>query len=147
MKRYVLFVPFCFISKNVNEFIFILGAAVAKGKILTFLDAHCECSPGWLEPLIAEIYKDRWVGKTHFYKYLTWKSLNSTVVWKMKTSQWFFFLIFINNLPGIINSQFFNLLLIGTRNNLLILTPPKQLSFHYIWEHFIFFTFHQLGWW
>lgn len=35
------------------------GAAVAKGKILTFLDAHCECSPGWLEPLIAEIYKDR----------------------------------------------------------------------------------------
>ncbi|XP_029633286.1 polypeptide N-acetylgalactosaminyltransferase 1 isoform X4 [Octopus sinensis] len=35
------------------------GAAVAKGSILTFLDAHCECSPGWLEPLIAEIHKDR----------------------------------------------------------------------------------------
>ncbi|GAB1597396.1 polypeptide N-acetylgalactosaminyltransferase 1-like isoform X14 [Argonauta hians] len=35
------------------------GAAVAKGKILTFLDAHCECSPGWLEPLIAEIHKNR----------------------------------------------------------------------------------------
>ncbi|KAK3753715.1 hypothetical protein QZH41_013805 [Actinostola sp. cb2023] len=31
------------------------GAAVAKGSILTFLDAHCECSKGWLEPLAAKI--------------------------------------------------------------------------------------------
>jgi polypeptide N-acetylgalactosaminyltransferase len=40
-------------------FLLCTGAAKAKGKVITFLDAHCEATEGWLEPLVTEIYKDR----------------------------------------------------------------------------------------
>lgn len=37
----------------------LLGAKHVKGQIITFLDAHCECAEGWLEPLLSRIADDR----------------------------------------------------------------------------------------
>lgn len=37
----------------------LLGVRNAKAKVLVFLDAHCECNQGWLEPLLAPIARSR----------------------------------------------------------------------------------------
>lgn len=37
----------------------LLGAKYVKGQVITFLDAHCECTEGWLEPLLSRIANDR----------------------------------------------------------------------------------------
>lgn len=37
----------------------LIGAKHVKGETITFLDAHCECTTGWLEALMARIAEDR----------------------------------------------------------------------------------------
>lgn len=37
----------------------LLGVEKAKGKVLTFIDAHCEATKGWLEPLLEQIKLNR----------------------------------------------------------------------------------------
>ena len=37
----------------------LIGTKHVKGQVITFLDAHCECTEGWLEPLLTRIARNR----------------------------------------------------------------------------------------
>lgn len=37
----------------------LIGAEKASAPVITFLDAHCECTEGWLEPLLDRLVEDR----------------------------------------------------------------------------------------
>jgi len=39
-----------------------LGASEALGEVLVFMDSHCECHAGWLEPLLERVAQDRYTG-------------------------------------------------------------------------------------
>ncbi|KAM4028829.1 polypeptide N-acetylgalactosaminyltransferase 15 isoform 2-T2 [Anomaloglossus baeobatrachus] len=53
-----------------------LGAARATGEILVFMDPHCECHPGWLEPLLSRILTDRNCIVSPVLDVIDWRTLN-----------------------------------------------------------------------
>lgn len=64
LDNYVKMLPVpTFVLRTVNRSGLIrarlLGAKHVTGQVITFLDAHCECTEGWLEPLLARIAVDR----------------------------------------------------------------------------------------
>ncbi|ELV09807.1 Polypeptide N-acetylgalactosaminyltransferase-like protein 2 [Tupaia chinensis] len=52
-----------------------LGATRAAGDVLVFMDAHCECHPGWLEPLLGRIAGDRSRVVSPVIDVIDWKTL------------------------------------------------------------------------
>ncbi|PVD29504.1 hypothetical protein C0Q70_08755 [Pomacea canaliculata] len=41
------------------QYVVVEGAREARGQILVFLDSHCECGVGWLQPLLQALLQDR----------------------------------------------------------------------------------------
>ena len=51
------------------------ASRAARGEVLLFLDAHCEPTPGWLEPLLEPIAKDRTTVTVPSLDDINWETL------------------------------------------------------------------------
>lgn len=57
-----------------------LGSTMAIGDVLVFMDAHCECHPGWLEPLLSSIADDRSRVVSPVIDVIDWKTFQYSAV-------------------------------------------------------------------
>lgn len=44
---------------------------MSQGTVLTFIDSHCECNVGWLEPLLARVAENRRIAVTPVCGYIS----------------------------------------------------------------------------
>nr|XP_033785503.1 polypeptide N-acetylgalactosaminyltransferase 4-like isoform X2 [Geotrypetes seraphini] len=52
----------------------LIGATFATGEVLTFLDCHCECVSGWLEPLLERIVENKMIIISPVIDTIDWNS-------------------------------------------------------------------------
>lgn len=56
------------------------GAEVATGDTMVFLDSHCECNVGWLEPLLERIHLDRRTVVCPVIDVISWEKITYSTV-------------------------------------------------------------------
>ncbi|XP_029938153.1 polypeptide N-acetylgalactosaminyltransferase 15 [Salarias fasciatus] len=62
-----------------------LGAARAVGEVLVFMDSHCECQTGWLEPLLERVAQDRTTVVSPIVDEIDWQTLQySATQWPVQ---------------------------------------------------------------
>ncbi|CAJ1083868.1 polypeptide N-acetylgalactosaminyltransferase 15-like [Xyrichtys novacula] len=59
-----------------------LGVSRAAGEVLVFMDSHCECQKGWLEPLLERVAQDRTKVVSPIMDVIDWQTF------KYNATQW-----------------------------------------------------------
>ncbi|XP_071079675.1 N-acetylgalactosaminyltransferase 7-like [Haliotis cracherodii] len=67
-----------------------IGARAASGDVVIFLDAHCECSPNWLPPLLTRIAYDRTIMAAPVVDGIDWTSYEYRSSYQSKHFRGFF---------------------------------------------------------
>jgi polypeptide N-acetylgalactosaminyltransferase len=56
------------------------GAEAVKGEVMVFLDSHCECNVGWLEPLLERVYRNHSTVVCPVIDVISWERVSYSTV-------------------------------------------------------------------